>query len=103
MTTKNAAQIYKKLEQAQAQQERQKAKSDPKAFISLAVARGYGFTVQNFKTQLSHLSDEDVAGAVKAAVGASDPSEDNRGPVEFKKHAASVVIRCAIERAIERA
>ncbi|MGI9364357.1 MAG: FAD binding domain-containing protein [Rhizobiaceae bacterium] len=51
----------------------------------------------------SSLSDDDVAGAVKAAVGASDPSEDNRGPVEFKKHAASVVIRCAIERAIERA
>lgn len=51
----------------------------------------------------SSLSDDDVSAAVKAAVDASDPSEDNRGPVEFKKHAASVVIRCAIERAIERA
>jgi len=51
----------------------------------------------------SSLSADDVSAAVKASVDASDPSEDNRGPVEFKKHAASVVIRCAIERAIERA
>lgn len=51
----------------------------------------------------SSLAADDVSAAVKAAVDASDPSEDNRGPVEFKKHAASVVIRCAIERAIERA
>lgn len=51
----------------------------------------------------SSLAADDVSAAVKAAVDASDPSEDNRGPVEFKKHAASVVIRCAIERAIKRA
>ena len=49
------------------------------------------------------LSADDIDAAVKAAVGASDPSEDNRGPVEFKKHAAGVVVRTAIERAIERA
>ena len=51
----------------------------------------------------SSLSGDDIDAAVKAAVGASDPSEDNRGPVEFKKHAAGVVVRTAIERAIERA
>lgn len=44
-----------------------------------------------------------VTAAVKASVNAADPSEDNRGPAEFKKHAAGVVIRRAIERAIERA
>ena len=49
------------------------------------------------------LDPGDVGAAVKAAVDASDPSEDNRGPIEFKKHIAGVVIRCAIERAIERA
>jgi carbon-monoxide dehydrogenase medium subunit len=49
------------------------------------------------------LKPDDISAAVKAAVEASDPSEDNRGPIEFKKHAAGVVIRCAIERAIGRA
>ena len=49
------------------------------------------------------LSADDISAAVKAAVGASDPAEDNRGPIEFKKHAAGVVVRNAIERAIERA
>ena len=62
MTAENAARIYKKVEQAQAQQERQKALNDPEAFIKLAVARGYAFTVKNLKTQLSQLSDEEVAG-----------------------------------------
>ena len=41
--------------------------------------------------------------AIKAAMGAMlgdiDPSEDNRGPVAFKKHVAGVILRRAIERA----
>ncbi|MBD3679623.1 MAG: xanthine dehydrogenase family protein subunit M [Rhodobacteraceae bacterium] len=44
-----------------------------------------------------------IGAAVDAAVAAIDPTEDNRGPVEFKKHVAGVVIRRAIERAISRA
>lgn len=51
----------------------------------------------------SSLDASAIDGAVAAAVGAADPGEDNRGPVEFKKHAAGIVIRRAIERAIERA
>ena len=51
----------------------------------------------------SSLDDEIIARATQAAVDASDPQEDNRGPVEFKKHCAKVVIRRAIERAISRA
>jgi len=43
------------------------------------------------------------ATAVAAALGDIDPSEDMRGPVEFKKHVAGVIIRRAIDRAIERA
>lgn len=61
MIKENAARIYKKVEQAQAQQERQKAVSDPEAFILLATARGYAFTVKDLEAQLSQLSDEDVA------------------------------------------
>ena len=51
----------------------------------------------------SDLSADVVEAATTAAVNASDPGEDNRGPIEFKKHAAKIVIRRAIERAIERA
>lgn len=47
------------------------------------------------------------AGAVKAAVAAAvadiDPTEDNRGPVEFKIHVAGIIISRAIERAWSRA
>lgn len=40
--------------------------------------------------------------ATLAAVSDIDPTEDNRGPVEFKKHVASVIITRAIERAASR-
>ena len=62
MKQQNAARIYKNVETAYAQQERQKALSDPEAFIRLASARGYTFTVKDLETQLSQLSDEEVAG-----------------------------------------
>lgn len=51
----------------------------------------------------SSLDDASIKAAVKAAVDASDPQEDNRGPIEFKKHAAGIIVRRAIERAISRA
>ena len=51
----------------------------------------------------SSLDEAAIDAAVKAAVGASDPAEDNRGPIAFKKHCAAVIIRRAIERAISRA
>ena len=44
-----------------------------------------------------------VKAAVAAAIEDIDPTEDNRGPVEFKKHVAGVIIARAIERAWSRA
>jgi carbon-monoxide dehydrogenase medium subunit len=44
-----------------------------------------------------------VSDAVTAMLGDIDPTEDNRGPVEFKKHVAGVILRRAIERAWSRA
>ena len=41
--------------------------------------------------------------AVAAMQGVIDPVEDNRGPVDFKKYVAGVVLRRAIERAASRA
>jgi predicted ribosomally synthesized peptide with nif11-like leader len=69
MNEKNAARIYKKVEQAHAEQERQKALRNPDAFIKLAEARGYTFTVKDLETQLSQLSDEEMAGIFNLGIG----------------------------------
>ena len=44
-----------------------------------------------------------VSSAVAAMQEAIDPQEDNRGPVEFKRHVAGIMLRRAIERAVSRA
>lgn len=49
------------------------------------------------------VSDSDIDAAVQAMLGDIDPAEDNRGPVEFKRHAAAVILRRAIARAWSRA
>ena len=41
--------------------------------------------------------------AIKAMLADIDPSADNKGPVEFKRHVAGVMLRMAIERAWTRA
>lgn len=51
----------------------------------------------------SALSSGDVEGCIAAMIGAIDPVADNRGPVEFKKHLAGVILRRAIDRAMSRA
>ncbi|MDH5797333.1 MAG: xanthine dehydrogenase family protein subunit M [Paracoccaceae bacterium] len=49
------------------------------------------------------LAAGDTDGCIAAMLEAIDPVADNRGPVDFKKHVAGVVLRRAIDRAIERA
>ena len=51
----------------------------------------------------SDLGSKARATALAAALNDIDPAEDNRGPVEFKKHVAGVILGRAIERAISRA
>ena len=51
----------------------------------------------------SSLDDATVAAAVKVAVDASDPVADTRGPVDFKKYVAGVIVKKAIESARSRA
>lgn len=46
---------------------------------------------------------EAVTAAVDAMLGDIDPTEDNRGPVEFKQHVAGVILGRAIARAWSRA
>ena len=49
------------------------------------------------------LSAADVENAVNAMLEVINPQDDNKGPVAFKRHAAAVVLRRAIERAASRA
>lgn len=44
-----------------------------------------------------------VKAAVAAAVAAINPTGDNRGPAEFKRHVAGIIIGRAITRALSRA
>ena len=44
-----------------------------------------------------------IGKAVEAMLDAINPTEDNRGPVDFKRHVAGVILRRAIERAAARA
>ncbi|KPQ06345.1 MAG: carbon-monoxide dehydrogenase medium subunit [Rhodobacteraceae bacterium HLUCCA12] len=46
---------------------------------------------------------EAVKAASAAALADIDPTEDNRGPVEFKRHVAGIIITRAIQRAWSRA
>ncbi|SHK97057.1 carbon monoxide dehydrogenase, medium subunit [Roseovarius marisflavi] len=46
---------------------------------------------------------EAVSAAVDAALADIDPTEDNRGPVAFKRHVAAIIIARAITRAWGRA
>lgn len=49
------------------------------------------------------LDDPSLKAAVAAMLNDIDPTEDNRGPIAFKKHVAGVILRRAIERAWSRA
>jgi predicted ribosomally synthesized peptide with nif11-like leader len=64
MTQHNAAQLFKAVKQDQALKERLKATSDPEAFVKIAKDRGYEFTVEELHTEISKLSEEDLAAIV---------------------------------------
>ncbi len=49
------------------------------------------------------VDDAALKAAMAAMLGDIDPTEDNRGPIAFKKHVAGVILRRAIERAWSRA
>jgi predicted ribosomally synthesized peptide with nif11-like leader len=69
MAQDNAARMFKAVQQAQASQERQKAIGNPDAFIQLAANSGYSFTVTDLQTQISQLSDEEIAAIFNPGLG----------------------------------
>ena len=44
----------------------------------------------------SGVSDSTIEAAVQSSIGQIDPVDDNRGPAEFKKHAAANVLNIRI-------
>lgn len=103
--------------------EKQKRKIGDYATAAAAVLIGKdGDTVREARIAMTNLSDTPVyseaagaalvgtdggAAAISAAMDAMqgdiDPGEDNRGPVEFKRHVAGIMLKRAIERALSRA
>ena len=49
------------------------------------------------------LDETSINASITAMVSDIDPTADNRGPVEFKKYVAGIILRRAIERAWSRA
>lgn len=49
------------------------------------------------------LSDESIHSAIAMAMSRIDPVDDNRGPAEFKRHTAAIILERAIRTAIARA
>lgn len=64
MAQKNAAQLFRAVKEDLALKERLKAVSEPEAFIKIAKERGYDFTVEELQTELSKLSEEQLAAIV---------------------------------------
>ena len=52
---------------------------------------------------LTEVDEVAIKAAMSAMLNDIAPSEDNRGPIAFKKHVAGVILRRAIERAWSRA
>jgi carbon-monoxide dehydrogenase medium subunit len=48
------------------------------------------------------VTDSSIAAAVAACMAVIEPVDDNRGPVEFKKHAAAQITKRAIALAWSR-
>ncbi|MDZ8083564.1 MAG: Nif11-like leader peptide family natural product precursor [Nostoc sp. DcaGUA01] len=69
MTQQNAARLFQAVKQDQALQEKLKATANPEAFIKIARERGYEFSVEELETEISKLSEEDLAAIVNPGWG----------------------------------
>lgn len=61
MAQENAARFFHAVQQAQATEQRQAVLNDPENFLRLAAESGFSFTVEDLSSQLSQLSDEQIA------------------------------------------
>ncbi|MEH2434839.1 MAG: Nif11-like leader peptide family natural product precursor [Nostoc sp.] len=69
MTQQNATRLFKAVKQDQALQQRLKATANPEAFVKIAQERGYDFSVEELESEISKLSEEDLAAIVNPGWG----------------------------------
>lgn len=69
MTQQNAARLFEAVKQDQALQQKLKATSDPEAFIKTAHERGYDFTAEELDSEISKLSEENLAAIINPGWG----------------------------------
>ena len=69
MTQENATRLFQAVKQDQALQQKLKATDDPQAFIKIAQERGYDFSVEELESEISNLSEEDLAAIVNPGWG----------------------------------
>ncbi|MGI2907193.1 Nif11-like leader peptide family natural product precursor [Tolypothrix sp. VBCCA 56010] len=68
MAQKNAAGLFKAVKLDQALKQKIKAASNPEAFIKIAKEHGYNFTVEELETEISKLSEEELAAIVNPGI-----------------------------------
>lgn len=68
MAQENAARFFKAVQQDEALKAKLKATNDPEAFIQIAAANGYNFTVAELDKEISKLSPEQFAAVINPGV-----------------------------------
>ncbi|KOR35489.1 MULTISPECIES: Nif11-like leader peptide family natural product precursor [Planktothricoides] len=69
MEQTNAAKLYTAVQEQQALSEQKEAAENIQAFIEMAEQRGYHYTEEEIKSELSHLSEEELASLQNPGVG----------------------------------
>lgn len=68
MALENAARLFKTVKQDEAFKEKLKATTNPDTFVKIAEERGYSFTVEELRTEISKLSEEELASVVNPGI-----------------------------------
>ncbi len=68
MNQNNAAKLYTAIQKQQALTEQKQAEAKIKNFIEMAEKRGYHYTEEEMKTELSQLSAEELASLINPGV-----------------------------------
>lgn len=69
MNQQNAAKLYTAIQEQQTLTEQKQAEEKIKNFLAMAEKRGYHYTEAEIKTELSHLSAEELASLINPGVG----------------------------------
>jgi predicted ribosomally synthesized peptide with nif11-like leader len=68
MTQKNAASLFKAIQQDKVLKEKLAVASNPETFVKLAKEQGYQFTPEELQAAIDQLSEEDLAVLVNPGV-----------------------------------